>query len=66
MPDKSFARRTSEQDEIAAADRRLGGGRSRWAHFEFARMNIAPTFRRKEIEEKLEENANYCELLRLS
>ena len=28
-----------------------GGGRTWWAHFEFTRINIAPTILRKKIEE---------------
>jgi hypothetical protein len=30
---------------------RLSGGRTWWAHFEFTRMNIAPTILRKKIED---------------
>jgi hypothetical protein len=30
------------------------GGRTWWAHFEFTRINIAPTILRKKIEENLD------------
>jgi len=30
---------------------RLSGGRTWWAHFEFTRINIAPTILRKKIED---------------
>jgi len=36
----------------------LNGGRSWWAHFEFTRINIAPTILRKEIEEIEEATVN--------
>ena len=36
---------------------RLSGGRTWWAQFEFARINIAPTILRKKIEEFREAGA---------
>ena len=35
----------------------LSGGRTWWAHFEFARINIAPTILRKKMEDLREAGA---------
>jgi hypothetical protein len=37
----------------------LSGGRTWWAHFEVTRINIAPTFLRKKIEDAREAGANW-------
>src|ERR1700730_1474294 len=39
---------------MSGAATALRGGRTWWAHFEFTRINIAPIFLRKKIEEILE------------
>ena len=36
----------------------VSGGRSWWAHFEFTRINIAPTILRKKIEDLWEAGAS--------
>jgi hypothetical protein len=38
---------------MSGATTALRGGRTWWAHFEFTRINIAPIFLRKKIEEQL-------------
>src|SRR6516162_9443903 len=41
------------QTRPLSATNSLRGGRAWWAHFEFTRINTAPTFLRKKIEEQL-------------
>jgi hypothetical protein len=46
------------RDRFTDSHKRLNGGRTWWAHFEFTRINIEPIILRKKIEELPEVRAS--------
>jgi hypothetical protein len=50
-------------DWFTDSHKRLGGGRTWWAHLQFTRINIEPTILRKKIEDLRDVGAHGCTVM---